>query len=69
MNINRKYIKCFNQKKSAELNNAGFSFLFEQNGVYYHQSNELLIAKFSEDDNSNISNILKGTKQSLYIPI
>jgi len=65
MKINKKYIKCFNQKKSAELTEAGFSFLFEQAGVFYHINNEFLIAKFSDDN----SNILKGTKYSSWIPL
>jgi len=63
MNINKKYIKCFTQKKSAELQEAGFSFLFEKAGVFYHLNNEQVIAKFSDD-----KSILKDTKYSSYIP-
>ena len=63
MNINKKYIKCFTQKKSAELQKAGFSFLFERANVYYHENNEQVI-KFSDN-----KNLLKDTKYSLYIPL
>ncbi len=62
MKLDKKYIKCFNQKKSAELNEAGFSFLFEQAGVYYHENNQQS-TKFSDN-----KSILKDTKYSSYIP-
>jgi len=65
MNLkNNKYIKCFTQQKSAELSEVGFPFLFEKAGVYYHENNEQVIVKFSDD-----KNLLKDTKYSLYIPI
>jgi len=62
MNLQQKYIKCFSQKKSAELSEAGFCFLFEKGNVYYHENNEQVI-KFSDN-----KNLLKDTKYSLYIP-
>jgi len=65
MNINQKYIKCFNQKKSAELIKAGFSFLFEKSGVYYHSNNEQIIKNFSDND----FQVLNNTKYSSYIPL
>jgi len=67
MKLDKKYIKCFNQKKSAELQEAGFSFLFEQAGVYYHKNDEQTVSKFSSDNDN--SNILKDTKYSAWIPL
>ena len=63
MNLEKKYIKCFTQKKSAELSEAGFLFLFEKGNVYYHLNNEQVI-KFSDN-----KNLLKDTKYSMYIPL
>lgn len=63
MNINKKYIKCFTQQKSAELEQAGFSFLFEKAGVYYHECNEQIV-KFCDN-----KDLLKDTKYSSYIPL
>ena len=68
MNLQQKYIKCFSQKKSAQLQEAGFSFLFEKANVYYHNNNELLTVKFSDNKDNDNSNILKDTKYSSWIP-
>jgi hypothetical protein len=61
MKIKQKYIKCFSQEKSQKLNNVGYQFLYEQNGVYYHQNNENLTVKFSNTD------ILEDTKYSFTV--
>ena len=63
MKLENKYLKCFSQEKSAQLQEAGFVFLYEKAGVYYHQNNEDLVIKFS---NTNI-NILDNTKFSSWI--
>lgn len=63
MNIKNKYVKCFNQQKSAELQEAGFSFLFMKAGVWYHENNEQIV-NFSDD-----KSILKDTKYCSYIPL
>lgn len=63
MKLDKKYIKCFTQKKSTELNEVGFSFLFEKANVYYHLNNEQVI-KFSDN-----KDLLKDTKFSTYIPL
>ncbi len=65
MNLQQKYIKCFTQKKSAELSEAGFSFLFEKAGVYYHSNNEQIVKNFTDDNYQ----ILNNTKYSSYIPL
>lgn len=59
--IKNKYIKCFTEEKSAELQEAGFLFLYEKAGVYYHQNNEELVVKFSKDE------LLKDIKFSKWI--
>ena len=62
MRLNKRYIKAFSKSKSEELQEVGYKFLFESNGVYYHENNEQII-KFSDD-----KSILKDTKYSIYIP-
>jgi len=61
MKLKNKYIKCYSSDKSAQLQKAGFLFLYEQNGVYYHQNNEDLVVKFSKNE------LLKDTKFSSWI--
>ena len=63
MKLNKRYIKAFSKSKSEELINVGYKFLFEANGVYYHENNEQII-KFSDN-----KNLLNGTKYSSFIPI
>lgn len=64
MKLKNRYIKCFSKVKSEQLQEIGYKFLYEANGVYYHENNEQVI-KFSD----NNSNILKGTKYSSWIPL
>jgi hypothetical protein len=61
MKLENKYLKCFDKNKSDTLNQSGFEFLFQKNGVYYHKNNENIVAKFSNTD------ILKDTKFSTWI--
>lgn len=61
MILQPKYIKAFSQEKSNQLSIAGYEFLYEQNGVYYHKKLEQTEAKFSNDD------LFKNTKFSLTI--
>lgn len=61
MKLKQNYIKCFDSEKSKELEENGFEFLYEQNGVYYHKNNDSLIAKFNKTD------ILSHIKFSNYI--
>ena len=56
-----KYIRCFDEIKSAQLQEAGFLFLFEQNGVYFHKNNDDLTVKFSNTE------ILEDIKFSSWI--
>jgi hypothetical protein len=65
MKLDKKYIKCFTQNKSKQLQEAGYKFLYESNGVFYFEDNQNITVKFSDDN----SNILKDTKYSLYIPL
>ena len=44
-----KYIKCFSEEKHNELIESGFTFLYEQNQVYWFEDNEKLTANFSEN--------------------
>ena len=64
MNLTNKYIKCFSLKKKEELENAGFSFLFQKAGVWYFKNQEHSVSKFSDN-----KNILQGCKYSTYIPL
>lgn len=50
MIIKNKYIKAFSKEKSDQLLNVGYEFLYEQHGVYYHQNNSDITAKFSNSD-------------------
>ena len=61
MQLKNKYMKCFSKDKSIELQNAGFVFLYESNGVYYFENNSNLCKQFSNND------LLKDTKTSMTI--
>lgn len=65
MNLTNKYIKVFSLKKKEELEQAGFSFLFEKGSVYYFKNNENIISKFSNDN----TDLLKNIKYSTFIPL
>ena len=45
MNLTNKYIKVFSLKKKEELEQAGFSFLFEKGSVYYFKNNKQPVFK------------------------
>lgn len=49
MKLKYKYLKCFSQEKSTQLSQIGYLFLYEQNGVYYHQNNEEITINFSNN--------------------
>jgi len=61
MKLQNKYLKCFSQEKFKQLKNAGFLFLYEQNGIYYFENNDKLIKQFSKD------NLFENTKSSMTI--
>ena len=61
MELKQKYLKCFTLEKSEQLKILGYIYLYEQNGVYYHQNNESLFVKYGNTD------VLKDTKYSLTI--
>lgn len=50
MKLKNKYLKCFSKEKSESLILLGYKFLYEQNGVYYHENNEEITIKFSNSD-------------------
>lgn len=56
MKLQNKYIKCFTKEKFECLKEAGYTFLYEQNGVYYFESQNAI--KFNNSD------LLKDTKFS-----
>jgi len=45
-----KYIKCFSEEKCSNLIKSGFTFLYEQNSVFYLENNEKLNIKFSDNE-------------------
>jgi hypothetical protein len=59
--LDYKYLKAFSKEKSEALSEAGYEFLYESAGVYYHRQNKDLVAKFSA------SPLLADTKPSLTI--
>ena len=63
MKLNKRYIKAFSKIKSEELIEIGYKFLYEANGVWYHENNEQVI-KFSDN-----KSLLNGTKYSSFISI
>lgn len=67
MKLNKRYIKAFSKSKSEELQEVGYKFLYEANGVFYFEDNQNLTANFTH--NNENYNLLKGTKYSSYIPL
>lgn len=65
MKLKNRYIKCFNKKKKEQLDDYGYKFLYEANGVYWFENNQNL-TKFSAENNLNI---LNGCKYSIYLPM
>lgn len=63
MKLKQKYVHCFDLEKSETLNEAGYDFLYEKDGIYYHLNNEDITVKFSDDD------ILKDCKLSTWIAL
>ena len=63
MKLDKKYIKCFTQEKSKQLQEAGYKYLYESGGIFYFEDNKDLSAKFSDID------ILSNTKYSSWIPL
>jgi hypothetical protein len=61
MKLENKYIKCFSIKKKNQLLDAGYKYLYMNNGTYYFENNQNLTIKFSDSD------ILKDTKFSMWI--
>lgn len=67
MQIKNRYIKCFSVSKKKQLEEAGFLYLFEKNGVYWFENNYNEISKFNNSDNNK--DLLNGVKYSIYIPM
>jgi hypothetical protein len=63
MKIDKKYIKAFTQEKSDQLQETGYKYLYESNGIFYFEDNKSLSKNFSNTD------ILSGTKFTTWIPI
>jgi hypothetical protein len=61
--LEQKYLKCFSQEKSDQLQKTGYEFLYERNGVFYHKNNKNLSIKFSNTD------VLTDTKFSCFIGV
>jgi hypothetical protein len=59
--VENKYLKCFTQKKSEQLKEAGYEYLYESNGIFYFQNSKELTVKFSN------TNLLEDTKPSMWI--
>jgi len=57
----KKFIKCFSDDKYSQLLQAGYTFLYERNGVWYFNDDDKLNVNFSSSD------VLKDTKLSQWI--
>jgi hypothetical protein len=55
-----KYIQCFSQEMADNLSNLGFEYLYETNGIWYFNDNDVLSksVKFSNGNNFSDSDIV-----------